>query len=650
MKRLLEFVNKYRLERLVWCIAIAAFCWTDVADYYAMKYNKMLCVWIVLGLYYVYKQGVFKKGNRRVAVGCALAGGTIFTFFVTTNYFSHYYYYNYTLGALCIVLLLQYGLLIQSLIRNRRLPRLSLIAILLFLMMLYTQLSPMNHKNSYLVMVIILLPYVFVELQEQAKKDIFYGMVDGLCVGFLLCQGYTFLFRPYMLTENGVRWEAHSSYCTFAGLSYLQFYIGCLMKYIILCKEKSPKWFRIVAFMGAGFALALLYLTGGRSPLLGAMAITAILIAWLYRELPLKKACWIWLRKCMLIGVLSLALFPVAYAGTRYIPTILHHPDLRDSEDNRLYSFATVVLKQKFLYNGEWNDRSVKASDPWDSVKYITFSECVGGTIGRMIPGLDSVLYPIIGEDVIEAKAARLQYFCEMGYMTAWEAYETIKGECELYQQEIPDYFKTLDTQISEVQVPETQAAEAQALEIQGAEARTVDIQVIDVQATEVSDTISDETIATSEVERGDSITYGWFAEGEEYSHMQLRNALHMYALKNLNLTGHEQNSYKLYYETGLDDALGHAHNIFLIVGYDYGIPAMILVVLVFIVLASSSLKKGYVLGNPHYLLPAVLVIAMSVYGWYEAGLRWDNSFSVMIFLCCVLWRGDTEKRLPHKK
>ena len=636
MKKLSRLLNNYHLERLVWCIAVAAFCWTDVADYYPMKYNKIICVWIGLGCYYVYKKGLFEKKNRNLAICCALAGCAILMFLVTGNFFSHYYYYNYTVGLLCSVLLFQYGLLGQELFQKRRLPRLGVTSVLLLLMMLYTQLSPMNNKHYYLGVIIILLPYACMELGQQEREDILYGMIDGLCVGFILCQGYTFLFRPYMLTENGVRWEAHRSYCTLAGVSYLQFYMGCLMKYITLRKEGASKWFQGLMFCGSAFALSLLYLTGGRSPLLGAMAITAIVIAWFYRELSLKKAICNWFGKCILIGVLSLALFPVAYAGTRYLPTILHHPDLRDSEDNRLYSFGTIVLKQKFLYNGEWNDKSIKVSDSWDSVKYITFAECVGGTIGRMIPGLDDILYPIIGDDIIEDKAARLIYFYEMGYISAWEAYASIEAECEIYQQDMPEKYEFLLDKNPENGVVVEVQSEAETLPVEVVETQNVDIYLMDVDISN-EESFEEET----DIERGDRITYGWFEEGEEYSHMQLRNALHMYAFNNLNLTGHEEGSYRLYYETGFDDALGHAHNIFLIMGYDYGVPAMVLLVAVFLIMVYFSMKKGYELDNPLYLLPGVLVIAMSVFGWFEMGLGWDNSFSLLIFLCCVLWREE---------
>ena len=75
--------------------------------------------------------------------------------------------------------------------------------------------------------------------------------------------------------------------------------------------------------------------------------------------------------------------------------------------------------------------------------------------------------------------------------------------------------------------------------------------------------------------------------------------------------------------------------------GYDYGVPAMVLLVAVFLIMVYFSMKKGYELDNPLYLLPGVLVVAMSVFGWFEMGLGWDNSFSLLIFLCCVLWREE---------
>ena len=120
-----------------------------------------------------------------------------------------------------------------------------------------------------------------------------------------------------MFTESGGRFKAFRDYCTFAGMSYLQFYLGYLLKYIMLFKTGGAKWYKTGLFLIASFILSLLF-------------------AWLYRELPWRKAVLYWFRKCICIGALSLVLFPVAFAGTRYLPTILNHPDLQDSEGNRL--------------------------------------------------------------------------------------------------------------------------------------------------------------------------------------------------------------------------------------------------------------------------------------------------------------------------
>lgn len=619
MKKLTELMKKYSMERLVWCIIIAAFCWTDVADYHHMRYNKMLVVWIALGAYYVFKLGAFKRGNRLITAICGLIGCAIYRFFVSTYFFAGYIYYNYTFGVMAIILLIQYGIIIRDIIKNRKLPKVSLITGLFLLMMMYMQFSPLIDKRNYLVMFIILLPYVCMNFEEKERQNIFKGMIDGLCLGFIICQGYAFLLRPYFPTENGSRWKFYRNYCTYAGMSYLQFYLGFLLKYLILKKENASKWYAMVCFIIATFALSLMYMTGGRGPLLGAMAATAVLVAWIYRGLPWKTVLVRWFCKCACIGVLSLALFPVAYAGTRYIPTVINDPDLQDSEGNRARSFATKVLYQAFLHNGEWSKRAVKTDEPRDSIKYITFYECVGDTLCRVVPGLSNILYPMIGDEVIETKAARLQYFHEMGYVTSLEALEEIEEYCGIYEQELPDYFKAI-AMVEAEQIEEAKQEQEQPGE-------------------DIHREFFEEALGEKGIGRGDDQNYGWFGEGEQYSDMQLRMAVHMHTFGKLNLTGHSKFTFRMYYETGNKQYLGNSHNTFLQVGYDYGYPTMILLAAWFILLMVGSLKKGFKQGEPCCLLPAALVIAISVFGWFEAVFASDFSYCVLIMLCAIFWK-----------
>ena len=109
-----DFFEKFHAEKWMWCLVVAAFCWTDIADYRHMVYNKKLCVWIVLGIFYALKEGCIERKNRVLTAVCVLFGGIVSVFFIKTNYFADYIYYNYTLGALSAVLFVQYGLIIKN--------------------------------------------------------------------------------------------------------------------------------------------------------------------------------------------------------------------------------------------------------------------------------------------------------------------------------------------------------------------------------------------------------------------------------------------------------------------------------------------------------------------------------------------------------
>lgn len=69
MKMVNQWLTKYHIEKWVWCLLIAAFCWTDVADYYYMNNSKKACIWFVMGLYYVLRKFFLEKGNKLTAAG-----------------------------------------------------------------------------------------------------------------------------------------------------------------------------------------------------------------------------------------------------------------------------------------------------------------------------------------------------------------------------------------------------------------------------------------------------------------------------------------------------------------------------------------------------------------------------------------------------
>lgn len=631
MEKISFNLEKLHLERWVWCLATAALCWTDVSDYYHLVYNKKLLVWIFLGAFYVVKLGS-RKGNRALSLGLAAIGAFFAWFLLEVNYFSHFIYYNYTIGGLVTVFLPLYGIIIRESVRRKKLPPLSAVSILFLLMMLYTVFSPNTEKVGYLAMFFILLPFAYLGFRRTERKEVFYGIVDGICLGFLICQGYTFMYRPYVLTENGSRFKSYTGYCTTAGMEYLLFYCGYMLKGAIARVENKSLWLRFFYFLMSAFIVSLMYLTGGRSPVMAVAVITVMIFGFSSPEKGIKKVVSFCIFQSVLMATLSLLFFPAAYAGTRYLPTVLNNPDLQDSEGNRSHSFATVTLKQAFLKNGEWNYWSVRAGDPADSILYVTLEECFGDTLCRIVPGLSRIAYPVIGPKILEDKLQRAQYLHDIGEISDLGLCELVSIYCETYNQPVPAAYEGLMEKYGDMLELLRQEQPVNASEA----CEMFQPAVLRVYAAGMPEN-SRETVAG----RGDSPETGWFAEGESYNALDLRIAIHRYALSKLNLTGHPRNSFLMYEAQGQDLTVGNSHNIFLNVGYDYGIPAMLLMAAVFVLLPVQSVRLTIKKGNITFLIPAVLVIGMTLLGWFEAFFGCYNAMSVLIFQIAMLWDGE---------
>ena len=79
-----------------------------------------------------------------------------------------------------------------------------------------------------------------------------------------------------------------------------------------------------------------------------------------------------------------------------------------------------------------------------------------------------------------------------------------------------------------------------------------------------------------------------------------------------------------------------HAHNIFLIAGYNFGIPTMVLMGLLFLVTFLVAMYNVIRFGKTEYLLPALLVAGMTVFGWFESGFDYKSGLMMWVFLCVI--------------
>jgi hypothetical protein len=277
-----------------------------------------------VGAFYCWKLGCFSK-EKRIWCGVATSVGAIFTgYAVITNLYDTYYYLNWPIGLLTTVTLNLYLLVIYDCVKDRRFPFSMNPSMVLILMVVAQQFSVYDYRQYYLYMLLGLLPYIMMKKGLRTRNCMLNGIIDGMCIGFFLVQGYAWMHRPYNF--SALRYTAFSNNKTTAARIYLTYFVVWITRYVQLANRKPDKWNvlrRIFSWFMAAFVLALVYLTGSRSTVLAIMAITAIAVAIRYYQ---PKDKWykrlgkfgLWLTNCICVGLMSLTLFSPAYASVSF--------------------------------------------------------------------------------------------------------------------------------------------------------------------------------------------------------------------------------------------------------------------------------------------------------------------------------------------
>lgn len=194
----------------------------------------------------------------------------------------------------------------------------------------------------------------------ERKNDFLKGMLIGLAGWFFLQQTVAYALRPY----DYIRYRGMYTGETQNTLFYLICFCAFTGIWLSLKKERKSRLLRATVFLLSAFCLSLMLLTGGRSGFTGAAL--ACLFAYIAYDIVVRKSFRHWILQGIVLFVCLILLFPVAYGTVRIFPTVLHHP-IWFSDD----------------YQGE--ERSVLSFDPADSDKYITFSEALEGSVGRIL-------------------------------------------------------------------------------------------------------------------------------------------------------------------------------------------------------------------------------------------------------------------------
>ncbi len=627
---ILDKAQSYTLERLIWCIAAIFMCWTQVQNYHEYIFWQQIYIMSAVGAFYCVKLGAFQKGKRIFCSVATVFGIGLTIYLVKSNFYVNYYYLNWPLGIFITVLLNLYILVIYHAVKERRVPFEISPSILLIFLLIIKQTSIYDYKSYYLYILLSFLPLIMMKKSEKACESVLKGILDGICIGFFVIQGYAWKHRPYNYSE--IRYTGISNACTTMSRIYISYFAAWMIQYVQLAHRKWGIWngvLRVFSWLIATFILSLEYLTGSRSAVLAMMLITAIAMAVRYIRFEDAWRKWIgkavlWIVNCTCVGLVSLALFPMAYASVRYLPAYFNQPDYVNITGYRMRSRPIQEWGVNFDKNNEYNDFAVMENEAVDSVKYATFEESVEYNLGRIIPGADTFLIRVLAPDLIYSNRIRSEYYYEQGIYTKAQFDEEIRyaeylyGSIESSEDDVTEDILDTDNKIAQVYFTLLK--------------KILSSFVLQINAERLN---PDSMEMASSISRGDSPKYPWFATAEEHGYgMKLRLAIHEYAIGKLNREGHKEGTFAMW--VTLSDRQPHAHNIFLIAGYNFGIPTMIMMLLLFVVTFLVSMYNVLRFGRIEYLFPALLVAGMTVFGWFESGFTYQSEMMAWIFLCII--------------
>ena len=625
-----EKLAEYTLDRLVWCLAAIGLCWCEVQNYHEYIFYQKMYIMVGVGTFYCWKLGCFTK-EKRIFSGIATLIGAAFTAYaVHTNLYNTYYYLNWPIGLLVTVTLNLYVLVIYDCIKERRFPFSPNPSMVFILMVIAQQFSVYDYRRYYLYMLLGLLPYIMMKKGVRTRSCMLNGMIDGMCIGFFLVQGYAWMHRPY--NYSAIRYTAFSNDKTTSARVYLAYFAVWITRYAQIASKENTIWNalgRVFTWFMAVFVLALVYLTGSRSTVLAIMAMTAIAVAVRYykpKDAWYKRLgkCGLWLANCICVGLLSLALFPTAYASVRYLPAYFNEPDYYDAIGYRMLSKPIQKWGEEFGWDFEYDDFSVKKDEAKESVRYATFEEAVHHNLGRIIPGADDYLEEVLGDELLYSGLSRSEYYFEQGIYDIVKYEEQVKSLKSNYGPEaVDDGMSNVDTEKIQLDTNKKVVKLYQNLL-----EKLLGTIVLKINANEEIDGL--EVIG-----RGDSSENPWFEEAEHIENgVALRTAMREYTIGKLNFTGHAEGTFQMW--ATIWYRIPHAHNIFLIFGYDFGIPTMVLIGLWYVTAILVSLFNIIKYHRTEYLYLLLLAVGMIIFGWNESGFYYKTGVFTYMTLATV--------------
>lgn len=470
---------------------------------------------------------------------------------------------------------------------EKKRPKLQKGFAVLWLVMLVAMLLSRSHYIWPLFYLLMFGGYYLTEFTGDEKKDLFLGCLDGFLLAFIGFQGFCCVFRPY----DEVRYMGIYHNPNMNALLYLELLAAAFLRIIYLTKEKANKWLLRFYWLVAGAVMGFVFMTIGRIAWITAFVLGLLFLGFLNAVLQKKHAVGMFIKNGCVLVACTVCMFFICFSLTRYLPPVFHHP---------------------IWFWGEWAESKVHSWDEWDSEKYIDLDELMTGAFGRITDSIKNVMeHSGAGSEAVpEAPVAEVvPEVPEVEPVTETPAVEVV-------EEAVPE--ASVAEEMATAPVAEQIAPEVPAEEI-------VVVEPVDEPAP------IEEVVPEEPAPRPDAVLdYDRYATDS----FMIRSTIYKHYIANLNMLGHpyEEQGFQLFWNYWI----GHAHNIFLQYGTDFGIPVMIL----FAVLVVWSLIRNWRLARAKKSLENMaalfFVLIPCLFGMME--YAWGVS-SLSITMLFLAWR-----------
>lgn len=271
-------------------------------------------------------------------------------------------YYNNCLNNVALVSVLWgigvYGVLLIRLfylyVIEKKNPKMKWISFFIFAVMFLLMMIIRTDFTWPRDIGIALVLFFLTDFKEKDLNNLYLGMVEGIILGFILCQGFAWIHRPYM---NEVRYLGMYCHPGMNALFYIFVYCAILCKWYQMKLKRRHLFLRITMVLLAGLVLATVLYTGSRTALICIVLVTVLFLFFQFISSCKWKLVDVLIDGGALVLAMVVCIVP-AFMLIRYVPEKVDDYVFfaYDKEFTRQIEFeevSTELFERLFWFSGE---------------------------------------------------------------------------------------------------------------------------------------------------------------------------------------------------------------------------------------------------------------------------------------------------------